>query len=90
MDKPIVITGYDYKYLTSSEAKIIRILDRFVVMESRSMIEQWHEGGHSLAKYLSKLKYFGAFIGILQWCVTFVYFLSVQMEKKSLEERKKR
>lgn len=54
------------------------------------MIERWQEGSNSLDKYLSKLLYFGAFIGILKWYVTFVCCLACQMPNIYLEERKKK
>lgn len=86
----VAITGYDYKYLTSRNAKMVCLLKKFDVMESSVVIEWWREGGDSLEEYMSKLGYLYTFIGILGRHLTFIYFLLYQMANISLEVRKKR
>lgn len=55
------IAGYDYMYHTSSETKMIFLLKKFEVMESRVVIEQWKEGGDSLNENQSKRYIFWCF-----------------------------
>lgn len=37
----VEIVGYDYKYLTSDETRMVRLLEKFDVIESRILIKRW-------------------------------------------------
>lgn len=75
-DKLLTIARYEYKYLTSIKEKMVRLLKKFEVMESRIMIEQWHEDADPLNKYMRKFEYFGTFTSLFRQHVTFVYCLA--------------
>lgn len=64
------IAKYDYKYLTSSEAKMVHLLEKFNIMKSRVVINRCQEGDNSLNEYLSKIGHCYTFIGIFWQCVT--------------------
>lgn len=47
--------GYNDKYLTPKEEKIVYLLEKFEVIDSRTVIEIWKEVDDSHDEYLSKL-----------------------------------
>lgn len=58
------IAEYNRKYLTLGEAKIIHLMGKFEVMESRTLISLWMKGNDNLTDYLSKFWITYLFIGI--------------------------
>lgn len=64
-DNLVAVTRYDHKHLTSDKAEVVCLMDKFDLNESRVVVDRWQEGDDSLDEYLSKLRYFDVFIGIL-------------------------
>lgn len=54
-EKLMEIMGHNDKYLTTINANIVCMSEKFKVMNSLIVIVLWLEGGDSLDEYLSKL-----------------------------------
>lgn len=53
-NEPMEIMIYYIKYINPIEARIVRILDKFEITKSHTLIKLWLEGGDSFDEYLSK------------------------------------
>lgn len=78
-NNPMAVVRYDYKYLASGKAKMDCLFNKFDIMESHMVIDRWKKGDDSINEYLRKLQNFDGFVGILWWCVIFIYCIEDQM-----------
>lgn len=66
IDKLVVITWYDSKYLTLGEESIIRLLGKIDIMDSCTIIDLWLRGDNYLVDYLCKIGIIWLFYGYFQ------------------------